>query len=155
MRVMNFIDVAYLKLSSIEGDFDRIKYQRNKTEKFFSLKVSEHLKKNTREVYKKRTGVRFHFPFSLVMKFLSLDIASELGAETELNTGKDLKLAFEFLFGIFHFFQNTCDLDKDRVLSGIVSNLVPNQGEAFLLAKKYYLRVPLLKRLQKGSIEPL
>jgi hypothetical protein len=61
MRVMNFIDVAYLKLSSIEGDFDRIKYQRNKTEKFFSLKVSEHLKKNTHEVYKKRTGGKISF----------------------------------------------------------------------------------------------
>jgi hypothetical protein len=155
MRGMNFIGVAYLKLSSIEGDFDRIKYQRNKTEKFFSLKVFEHLKKNTHKLYKKEQGVRFHFPFSLVMKFLNLDIASELGAETELDTGKDLKLAFEFLFGIFHFFQNTCDLDKDRVLSGMVSNLVPNQGEAFLIAKKYYLRVPLLKRLQKGSIESL
>lgn len=44
MRGMNFIDMAYLRVGNIQGDFERIRYQRNKTRKFFSIKISEPLK---------------------------------------------------------------------------------------------------------------
>jgi len=44
MRGMNYIDIAYLKVKNIKGDFERISYQRNKTGKFFNLKISESLK---------------------------------------------------------------------------------------------------------------
>lgn len=44
MRGMNFIDMAHLKVGNLQGDFERIHYQRNKTRKFFSIKISEPLK---------------------------------------------------------------------------------------------------------------
>jgi len=44
LRGMNFIDMAYLQGSNIDGDFERIKYKRNKTGKYFSIKISEPLK---------------------------------------------------------------------------------------------------------------
>jgi len=44
MRGMNFIDIAYLKFENIEGDFERIRYRRNKTGKHFSIKISPPLK---------------------------------------------------------------------------------------------------------------
>ena len=62
MRGMNFIDIAYLKRSNIEGDFDRIKYQRNKTGKFFSLKISEPLKEILVKYMGISKGEDFIFP---------------------------------------------------------------------------------------------
>jgi len=44
MRGMNHIDMANLKIANIEGDFDRIRYQRRKTGKHFSIKISDPLK---------------------------------------------------------------------------------------------------------------
>jgi integrase len=62
MRGMNFIDMAYLKANNIEGDFDRIKYQRNKTGKFFSLKVSQPLKEILVKYIMRNQGEDFIFP---------------------------------------------------------------------------------------------
>lgn len=45
MRGINFIDMAYLRVGNIQGDFERIRYQRNKTRKYFSIKISEPLRK--------------------------------------------------------------------------------------------------------------
>ncbi|MEM6718079.1 MAG: site-specific integrase [Bacteroidota bacterium] len=44
LRGMNYVDMAYLQIQNIEGDLERISYQRNKTGKYFSIKVSEPLK---------------------------------------------------------------------------------------------------------------
>jgi len=44
MRGMNYIDMAHLEVKNIKGDFERISYQRNKTGKFFNIKISESLK---------------------------------------------------------------------------------------------------------------
>jgi integrase len=44
LRGMNFIDMAYLKGANIEGDYERLRYTRNKTGKHFSIKISEPLK---------------------------------------------------------------------------------------------------------------
>ena len=41
---MNYIDMAHLQVKNIVGDFDRIRYKRNKTGKYFSIKISEPLK---------------------------------------------------------------------------------------------------------------
>ncbi len=44
MRGMNYIDMAYLQVKNIVGDWERIRYQRNKTGKYFSIKISDPLK---------------------------------------------------------------------------------------------------------------
>jgi len=62
MRGMNFIDIAYLTLTSIEGDFERIRYQRNKTGKFFSIKISEPLRQILTKYVKEQKDQNFIFP---------------------------------------------------------------------------------------------
>lgn len=44
MRGMNWMDMAYLKVSDIQGNFERINYIRRKTGKPFSIKISPQLK---------------------------------------------------------------------------------------------------------------
>lgn len=44
MRGMNWMDMALLKVSNIQGDFERINYIRQKTGKPFSIKISPTLK---------------------------------------------------------------------------------------------------------------
>lgn len=60
MRGMNFIDIAYLTKENIEGDFERIRYQRNKTGKFFSIKISDPLRQLLNKYASKKE--RFLFP---------------------------------------------------------------------------------------------
>ncbi len=45
LRGMNWMDLAYLKVKNIQGDFDRVRYVRQKTGKPFSVKISDPLKK--------------------------------------------------------------------------------------------------------------
>lgn len=70
------------------------------------------------------------------------------------DEGNELKVAFELLVGLAHFFKNGVDSEKDRVLRKIVSNPVLINGKAHLQAKKHYLYLPQLKRFQRGGIEP-
>lgn len=44
MRGMNWMDMAYLRVSNIQGNFERINYIRRKTGKPFSIKISPQLK---------------------------------------------------------------------------------------------------------------
>jgi len=44
LRGMNWMDMSLLRLSNIQGDFDRIHYVRSKTHKSFSIKITSRLR---------------------------------------------------------------------------------------------------------------
>ena len=62
MRGMNFIDMAHLTRDNIEGNLERIRYQRNKTGKYFSIKVSEALRVILNKYLRKSQSETFVFP---------------------------------------------------------------------------------------------
>ena len=67
MRGMNHIDIAHLEVKDIKGDFERINYQRSKTGKFFSVKISEPLKVILKK-YVRNLNNKDHYIFPILTK---------------------------------------------------------------------------------------
>ncbi len=72
LRGINFIDMAYLTGANIEGDFKRLRYKRNKTGKYFNIKISEPLKQILKK-YLPNPDDNDTFIFSIINNQMSLD----------------------------------------------------------------------------------
>lgn len=72
MRGMNHIDIAHLEVKDIKGDFERINYQRSKTGKFFSVKISEPLKAILKK-YVKNLNNKEAYIFPILTKEKSIE----------------------------------------------------------------------------------
>lgn len=97
MRGMNYIDLAYLKTSNIEGDFDRVRYRRNKTGKYFSIKISDPLKTILKKYVSSLAKEDYIFPI------LSLQTPVEKHHETIKNKRKRLNQKLRKIAAIHGF----------------------------------------------------
>lgn len=100
LRGMNFIDIAYLTAENIEGDFERLRYKRNKTGKYFSIKISEPLK----DILKKYLPNSYNndtYIFSIIDKDMSPDRQHSAIKNKRIN--KKLKRIAEEELGICSF----------------------------------------------------
>ena len=89
MRGMNYINITHLKIMDIEGEFERIRYQRNKTRKHFSIKISDPLK----AILKKHIGNRDE-KTAFVFPILNEDIEAEKEYDTIKNKRKRINKKF-------------------------------------------------------------
>ena len=97
MRGMNYIDLAFLKTSNIEGDFNRVRYMRNKTGKYFSIKISPALKTILQKYVSDLSHDTYIFPI------LSIDTPLEKHHETIKNKRKRLNQKFRKIADLFGF----------------------------------------------------
>lgn len=102
LRGMNFIDMAYLTVANIEGDFERIRYKRNKTGKYFSIKISEPLKHILRK-YLQGSYAKDTYIFSVINNEMSPDRKHSAIKNKRKRINKKLKRIAEEELGISPF----------------------------------------------------
>lgn len=161
-QILHFMDLLEVDQAFVEWAKRWIDHfaKQKEDELLLEKKSRKTSVKKLREKLLKLTDLRMDDELSKA-EFLERkdSIQKEIEELEDLNldkweSGKDLVIDFEFLVGVKHFFKNGKDSAKDGVLRKIVSNPVLINGKVDLKAKKHYLHLPILKRFQRGGIEP-
>lgn len=134
LRGMNYIDMAHLQVKNIVGDFDRIRYKRNKTGKYFSVKISEPLK-NLLKQFLGDSYTRDSYVFPILDQEMSPERQYETIANKRKRLNQKLKRIADLLeierFTIYAARHTYATMGKRRgVPTAIIQESLGHQTEA-------------------------